>query len=206
MDPEYLIGSLIRGVLTGGRRKRGRRAARYLAGGGGSFLNTSTLLTLAGLAWGLWESAQPKTTVAGSQGGSAGVPAPPLPDPGSSPPPEAIRLVRLTLSAARADGRFSPPEMDRILDLARKANAESLVQQEIHSPAPIAEITRGVADPKAKQDLYTLAFGIVHADEGVSGAERIYLAQLAQALGLDAETTMRLEREAQAAIAAEAEE
>ena len=45
-----------------------------------------------------------------------------------------------------------------------------------------------------------LAFAIVRADEGVSGAERIYLAQLAHALGLDAAAAAALERETAAAI------
>ena len=40
-----------------------------------------------------------------------------------------------------------------------------------------------------------LAFTIVRADETVSGAERIYLAQLAHQLGLDAATAARLEQD-----------
>ena len=48
--------------------------------------------------------------------------------------------------------------------------------------------------------MYTLGFAIVRADESVSGAERIYLAQLASHLGLDPETTARLEQEASARI------
>ena len=42
-----------------------------------------------------------------------------------------------------------------------------------------------------KHELYILAFTIVRADENVSGAERIYLAQLAHQLGLDAATVRR---------------
>ena len=37
----------------------------------------------------------------------------------------------------------------------------------------------------ARELVYTLAFAIVRADEGVSGAERIYMAQLASQLALD---------------------
>ena len=54
----------------------------------------------------------------------------------------------------------------------------------------------GVTDPKLKAELYTLAYSIVRADEGVTGAERIYLAQLAHQLGLDPAATKRLEAEA----------
>ena len=57
LDIEGLVGSVLRGALGGGR-KRKRGALSYLAGGRSSFLNASTLLTVAGVAWGLWESAQ----------------------------------------------------------------------------------------------------------------------------------------------------
>ena len=40
-----------------------------------------------------------------------------------------------------------------------------------------------------------LAFTILRADEQVTGAERIYLAQLAHLLKLDAETAQALERD-----------
>jgi uncharacterized membrane protein YebE (DUF533 family) len=91
--------------------------------------------------------------------------------------------------------------MDQILALARQVGAESIVQQELQKPAPLADIVAGITDPRAKEDLYTFAFAVVHADEGVSGAERIYLAELALELGLDEATTSRLETIAQTRIA-----
>jgi uncharacterized membrane protein YebE (DUF533 family) len=45
-----------------------------------------------------------------------------------------------------------------------------------------------------------MAFAVVRADETVSGAERIYLAQLAHALGLDPAAAARIEKEAAARI------
>ena len=59
------------------------------------------------------------------------------------------------------------------------------------------------ADPQLKEQLYSLAFGIVRADEALTGGERIYLAQLAHQLGLDAAAVARLEAEAAARIDAE---
>jgi len=216
MNPEYFVGSVIRGLLGGSaRKKKGRRAARFLAGGGSSLLKTSTLLTVAGVAWGLWESAQAKTTVPGSispagaePGHRPGMPQPSTGTPPPLPPgfpPEVLRLVRLAISAARADSQLSPGEREEILALAREAGAESLVQQELQQPAPVAAIVAGVEDPRVREELYTLAFGVVHADEGISGAERIYLAQLAQALNLGAEVTSRLEQAASQRIAGEPE-
>ncbi len=63
------------------------------------------------------------------------------------------------------------------------------------SPARSSDIVGGVTDPAVKRDLYILAFTIVRADESVSGAERVYLAQLAYQLGLDTETVGQLEAE-----------
>lgn len=56
MDPEAPVGARIRGSLAGRRRHRG--ALSFLTGRNRSFVNASTLLTVAGVAWGLYESAQ----------------------------------------------------------------------------------------------------------------------------------------------------
>jgi uncharacterized membrane protein YebE (DUF533 family) len=110
--------------------------------------------------------------------------------------------VRLIVSAARADGNLSAAEQAVILSHAREAGAVDVIGAELAASHPLPDIVAGVSDARAKQDLYTLAFTIVHADEGVSGAERIYLAQLANYLGLDADTAGRLEKAAAEGIAA----
>jgi uncharacterized membrane protein YebE (DUF533 family) len=43
--------------------------------------------------------------------------------------------------------------------------------------------------------MYVLAFTVLRADEQLTGAERIYLAQLAHLLGLDPATVQRLEKD-----------
>jgi uncharacterized membrane protein YebE (DUF533 family) len=109
-------------------------------------------------------------------------------------------VVRLMISAAGADGHLGSEEREAILTEARKVGAEDAVTRELASPRPLAEIVSGVADPKLREDLYTLAFGIVRADETVSGAERIYLAQLAHRLELEPSAVARLESEAASRI------
>jgi len=104
------------------------------------------------------------------------------------------------ISAARADGELGPAERERILAEAREVGAEALVLREIESPRPLGELVAGVADPQLKEQLYTLAFTIVRADEAVTGGERIYLAQLAHRLSLDAAAVSRLEAEAAARV------
>jgi uncharacterized membrane protein YebE (DUF533 family) len=110
------------------------------------------------------------------------------------------RIVRLAVSAARADGTLSAEERALILERAREAGLESAVEAELGQTRSLADIVRGVADDRLKRDLYVLAFTIVRADEAVSGAERIYLAQLAHQLGLDAATVSSLEAETSAKI------
>jgi uncharacterized membrane protein YebE (DUF533 family) len=146
------------------------------------------------VAWGLYEASQ-KPTV-----------PPPIPRDTSAGtlPAHVLRLVRFTISAARADGDLSLEERGAILQHARNLGAEAVVAEELQTARPLAEIVAGASDPKLKADLYTLAFTLVRADENVSGAERIYLAQLAHQLGLDAPTSARLEGEAAARIDAEA--
>ncbi|HET7746771.1 MAG TPA: DUF533 domain-containing protein [Vicinamibacteria bacterium] len=210
MTPEHLINALLQGTL-GGRKKRGRGALRYLTGGRGSLINAGTLLTAAGLAWGAYEAATRRKDDFTPAPGAAPPPppgVPPLPPgalppipvqaaPGAAPavPPDVLRLVRLTIAAARADGQLGETEREAILAQARAAGVEALVQAEMAVPRALQDIVAGVYDTRQKHELYTLAFAVVRADEGVSGGERIFLAQLAHALGLDPATTARLESE-----------
>ncbi len=109
-------------------------------------------------------------------------------------------MVRLMISAARADGELTDVERGTILDHARAAGVEPLVTAEIDRATPLGAITEGVTDLKQRADLYVLAYAIVRADETVTGAERIYLAQLAGQLGLDERTVERLEQQTAAHI------
>jgi uncharacterized membrane protein YebE (DUF533 family) len=104
------------------------------------------------------------------------------------------------VSAARADGVLSAEERALIVEHARAAGIDSTVEQELDRPQPLSEIVSGVTDASRKHDLYVLAFAIVRADESVSGAERIYLAQLAHQLGIDPATAARLEQTTAATI------
>jgi uncharacterized membrane protein YebE (DUF533 family) len=210
MDESILFNGVLRSVL-GGRRRRGRRALRYLTRNSGSFwMNPTTLLTAAGVAWGIYETMQ-----SGSQGsggpvgatGSTGSPPaaaaamPPLPAIGSSSvSPDTMRLLRLAISAASADGVVTDEERKTIVEQARGAGVGEIVEAELGQPRPLREIVAGVTDANERATLYVLAFTVLRGDEQPSGAERIYLAQLANLLGLDAAEAQRLERSAAASI------
>ena len=202
---DFLVESVLRGVL-GGRRKRSKKALRYLTGqGGGPFVNAGTLLTAAGVAWGIYETLQNEgsAVTSGSTGSAgatgahspqAGVTLPPLPNVGAATLlDDATRLVRLAISAGNADGAMSEQERVAILQQATAAGAAEMVSRELDQRRPLAEIVSGISDPAQRATLYVLAYTIVRADEQVTGAERIYLAQLAHLLGLDPATVQALE-------------
>lgn len=216
MDIEGLIGSVIRGALVG-RRKRHHNVMRYLDRRSG-LLGPGTLLALAGVAWGVYETMTKKNEVFAATSPAAGMPPsasgrasagpPPLPQgvaapasaPPDAPPSGAHRIVALLISAARADGTLSDAERGAILEQATAAGAEALVRGELTAPHPLSQIVAGVTDPAQRAELYRLAFAVVRADDGVTGAERIYLAQLAHQLGLDPEAAAAIERDTASGI------
>jgi uncharacterized membrane protein YebE (DUF533 family) len=216
MLPGLIIDGVLRGVL-GGRRKRSRGAMRFLTPGGSLWSNPQALLTAAGLAWGIFETlentGQSAAAAPGATPGAASTPAaassspvvpPPLPvqgapaASGSTAPvgDDAMRIVRLAISAAHADGQINEHERAAVLQQAIGAGVGDLVERELQSPRPLKEIVGDVSDPAVAATLYVLAFTILRADEQLTGAERIYLAQLANLLHLDREKIEALEQDA----------
>jgi uncharacterized membrane protein YebE (DUF533 family) len=206
LDAARIVEGLLRGAM-GGRRKSWRKAGRAARRGG--LLDARTLLAAAGVAWGLYETWQRQQ---GQRAAAPGGPPPAADSPGAPPPVEdglpasVLQLARLMISAAGADGEIGAAERERILAEAREVGAEAVVRRELESPRPLGEIVAGVADPELKERLYALAFTIVRLDEEVTGAERIYLAQLAHRLALDPATVARAEAEVAARIEAESAE
>jgi uncharacterized membrane protein YebE (DUF533 family) len=223
MDESVLFNGVMQALL-GGRRRRGRRAMGYMASAGSSLLsNPTALLGAAGIAWGIFETLQGEGQGQASTGGAglntsggglntAVAPPvasmPPLPAVGASvaaPMTDATRMVRLALSAAQADGALGAEERATVLARANEAGLADLVERELQQPLPLSEIVAGVNDPAQRATLYSLAFAVARADEQVGGAERIYLAQLANLLGLDPVAVQKLEASAATKIDAAAE-
>jgi len=142
------------------------------------------------------------TKLAGVSGASVGGP-PPIPVIPSTPVDPVLQMIRLAVSASRADGELTAQERDAIIARAREAGLDAIVEAELTTMRPLAEIVRGITDPAARREFYTLAFTIVRADETVTGAERIYLAQLAHQLGLDPAAVAAIEAETTAKIDAQ---
>jgi uncharacterized membrane protein YebE (DUF533 family) len=219
-NPADLLSIVLGGTLGRSGRKRARRATKFLTGHKG-FLSTSAIVGAAGVAWGIYDtlknqnspmvpggSTAPGVSTSGSPPGAAGPPVPqppPVPAAFEAALDPVARIVRLAVSAAKADGQLTDQERAMIVDRAREAGLESVVEAELSQTRSLADIVRGVTDPAIKKDLYVLAFAIVRADESVSGAERIYLAQLAHQLGLEPAAVQAIETETAAKIDAQSE-
>ena len=215
-NPADVLSIVLRGTLGRSGRKRARRASRFLTGHKG-FLSTSALIAAAGVAWGIYDTVtgqnQPQGPAVTPVPGSGFGTVPPVPGAGMPPMPAAfeaaldpvVRVIRLAVSAARADGALADDERALIMARAKEAGLESVVEAELAQMRSLADIVRGVTDPQLKKELYVLAFTIVRADESVSGAERIYLAQLAHQLGLDAASVASLEAETATKIDSQSE-
>jgi uncharacterized membrane protein YebE (DUF533 family) len=220
VDTTQILSIFLKGAMGSRGRKRARRAANFLSGNKG-FLTASTILGAAGVAWGIYETLQNQNqggaggmgaqgasaSASGAPGGAAatGAALPPVPVADAAYPADVLRVVRLAVSAARADGTLLPAERALILSHAREAELDSIVEIELSSPRPLSEIVTGVTENQHKRDLYVLAFTIVRADEHVTGAERVYLAQLAHQLGLEPEAVAELEAETASKIDASPE-
>ncbi|MSO29854.1 MAG: DUF533 domain-containing protein [Acidobacteria bacterium] len=197
IDPGSLVESVLRGVL-GIRPKRSRGALRFLTGRRGGWMsNPNTLLTAAGVVWGIFETmnqpAPPTQTPAPAQ---APPPVPPVSLFPTAVPKDALRMVRLAISAASADGAISDAERAAVMAQANASGGSELVGFELNQRRPLADIVSGVTDPAQRATLYVLAFTVIRADEQITGAERIYLAQLAHLLGLEPDEVKKLEADA----------
>ena len=209
-----ILGALI-GAAMAVRPKRRSGALDFLTGSSGSFLGLSTLSTVA--------TAFGASRLFGDRGPSTVTRAPEFPstearggvpvsstssapresarrDDGSELSPDMLRLVRLTIAATLCDGHLSPAEKQRLAADSKAAGIEKLVARDLDRPRPLREICSGVADERVARDLYTLAFAVVRADEGVSAPERRWLDELALELGLARDATAGLEAEAAARI------
>ncbi len=221
MDSTRLLSALLGGVLSA-RPKAHRNVAR-LFGGSSSLWSPRTLLSVGALGWAAYEIVRSRSGSASTAGTTVvpgtvmsgpgvvpgtvvvpSVPPPPLPKTSSESATTAAtpsgagiqpvrRLVGVLLAAARANGEISEAEYGRLLAHAREAGGETIVGEELRAPTPITILAGGIPEPRAREDLYRLAFGIVRCDESVNAREREWLEDLARALQLERSGVIELE-------------
>ncbi len=178
------LGALVGAVLGGGGG-----ALRGAAGGGIMAILGSLALTAL------------KNYQSGATSGAGGAPS-----QGMAPPPvtkEEVaevtdpgteRLVlRAMIEAAKCDGKIDQDEMQRIVGKLEPGSVtpeeRRYVIDEMSRPADPAALAREVRSPAVAAQIYAASLLAIHVD---TEAERIYLRNLATALGLEPGTVQRL--------------
>jgi uncharacterized membrane protein YebE (DUF533 family) len=121
-------------------------------------------------------------------------PAPP-PSPAAgvqettTPQADAVLLIRAMIAAANADGVIDAQERGRIMEKLKAVDLSKEEQQfivnELLAPQEAQRIVEGVRNPEMARQVYAASLLAITVD---SQAEQQYLMNLAEQLGLDAQT------------------
>jgi uncharacterized membrane protein YebE (DUF533 family) len=102
-------------------------------------------------------------------------------------------ILKAMINAAKADGQIDVAEQQRILgkleEVGVDAEALEWVRAEMRQPFDLAGLLRGVSTPQEAAEVYAASLLAIEVD---TPAERRYLHQLAQGLGLDEGAVQRL--------------
>ncbi len=207
-DAEKLLGKVLSGVMgAGSSSHKGKNSLLgSLASGGG-------LMTAIGLGIGAYEilkekklnqpappgyQAQPPPPPSAPAWGGPTMPPPPLSAslPNSTPAIAAttsqkdsqelaIRLIRVMIAAAHADGTLDEEEEKAILTRLRATDLSQeermFILDELHQPKTLVELTSGISDPSIAKTMYMLAASAISID---SPGERAWLDNLAASLSI----------------------
>jgi uncharacterized membrane protein YebE (DUF533 family) len=112
----------------------------------------------------------------------------------------ALLVMRAMIAAAAADGRVDEGERERILGSLKRAGigqeGVALIEAELARPASVSDLAAAVKTPDTAVQVYTAARRIITPN---TVEERVFLAHLSGALGLEARLVAQID-----AIAAEA--
>jgi tellurite resistance protein len=173
MDTSFLLSTVLNGVL-GARPKRYRHAHSYLTGGvGGLLSNPATLMTAAGLAWGVFETLQQAGTSA-SGSGTAG-----FPPPGATMPP--------------ASGAVSSASPVPTAPLSPVPSVSAASTTTAVPPLPETRSTAPELNASVKRML-SLAISAANADGAMNERERAAIVQQATAAGVPETALAELNR------------
>ena len=190
------LGDLLGGLLGGGGQApaapRGGGILDGLLGGlfggRGGPSKTSGLALIAALAMTLLQS-RTGGAAAGAVGAQPAMRAvESIHDVGEAAVGEkALQLIRAMIAAAKADGQIDAEERGRILGKLREAGADAealaFVEQEMQRPLDVEAVVAGVTDEQTAAEVFLASMFAINVD---TSAEKAYLAQLADRLGLQA--------------------
>jgi uncharacterized membrane protein YebE (DUF533 family) len=186
------LGGLLGGFLggAGGAGVGGATAGRS-AGGAGKYAALASLGMMAFKAYQAWQQQQ----------ASAPQQAFSTVDQLSGPAAEAHShaILRALIAAAKADGRIDDAEKKLIYaELARHADDPQLQQwlnDEVSRPLDAASIAQEANGPGMAAEMYLASVMLIDQQQA---AERVYLDELGEALGLAPELRAQLEQQAAA--------
>ena len=210
MDPERLLGELLRAGLRSGRHagRHARGFGRGLGGGiGRTIVSGRGLTILGGIAIAAFEHLQQKGVIGGAKGGGAamGQPMEPPPVPPTPPSPaelhaQAMILIEAMVNAAKADGAIDDEERARLMAELDKAGAtpeeRSWLEAEMAKPSDVESLLAKVKSPDLAAQVYAASVLVTGNDEP---GERAYLGLLAARLGLSGEMIDAINRQVEQA-------
>lgn len=139
-----------------------------------------------------------KATLPPQAGAPALAPPSPAPDEGAE---TALLIIRAMIAAAAADGRIDENERERILGTLKGASIGeegiALMEAELARPASVTELAAAVKSPEVAAQVYTAARRIITPN---TVEERVFLAHLSGALGLDPTLVARIDAQAAGAL------
>ena len=206
MNPERILGALVRDALMGGSGMGRHR--RHVRRGGGSLLGPGMKGMLGMGALGVAIAAfdhftKQQKAGAGAFTGTAGV-APPLPPLPPLPPPppasvakeqEALLMIQAMIAAANADYELDAEERARIVRTMEESGLDpaerTALLAELEKPLDMATLAAKANTPALKRDVYLASEMAISAD---TKAEQNYLARLAKQLGLGDEQVAELRK------------
>jgi uncharacterized membrane protein YebE (DUF533 family) len=113
----------------------------------------------------------------------------------------ALLVMRAMIAAAAADGRVDEGERERILGTLKRAGigqeGVALIEAELAQPASAADLAAAVKTPEMAVQVYTAARRIITPN---TVEERVFLAHLSGALGLDPRSVAQIDASAAGAI------
>jgi len=226
-NAEKLLGKIISETLAGGSSgARGGRSGNGLMDSLTSGAGLMTVIGLGVGAFEILKDQKEKTAGGTSMPpppgssipGTSAVPPPPpgavSSTPGSPPPVPpsenkdrnsaelssediALRMIRVMIAAAHADGVLDEREEKEILERLRGAELDQeekmFLLDELHQPKSLVELTDGIDDPSMAKTMYMFAAAAIEVD---TAAERTWLDELGNQLRISPEVRSFIEDQA----------
>ena len=102
-------------------------------------------------------------------------------------PSDHAPLIAIVMLAARADGETDAAEraaIDNVVERIGAPDVSQLAKQVSAGTLRVADLAGRLSGPEARRAAYTSALAVCHADGATNDAERVFLDELRNALGL----------------------